>query len=66
MTDYIRHRLEQLLSDSSAFTAGKHDERERIRKIIDLRVEQLHSIPSCINRDQMCSELLRLRQHLEP
>ena len=66
MSDYIRHRLEQLLSDTSAFNAGKQDERQRICKLIDARIDQLHAIPSCINRQQVCTELLRIRQQLEP
>ena len=65
MTDFVRQRLQQLLSDSSAFNAGKQSEQDRIRQLIDIRVDELHAIPSCINRQQICSELLRLRQFLD-
>ena len=65
MTD-IRHRLEQLLCDSSTYAAGRHDERLRLQQLIDIRVDELHDAPSLKNREQLCAELLRLRQQLEP
>ncbi len=62
----VRHRIEQLLSDSSAFAAGQTEERQRIRHLIDLRIDQLGGTIGVRNRQQLCAELLRLRQHLEP
>ena len=62
----IRHRLEQLLSDSGAYQQGRHDERERLQQLIDIRIDQLRSVPGLHNREQLCAELLQLRQHLQP
>ena len=64
MTD-LRHRIEQLLSDSSAFAAGQTEERQRIRQLIDLRIDQLNSAVGIRNRQQLCAELLHLRQHFQ-
>lgn len=62
----VRHRIEQLLSDSSAFTAGQTEERQRIRQLINIRIEQLEGTVGLRNRQQLCAELLHIRQHLEP
>ncbi len=62
----IRHRIEQLLSDTSAFTAGQTEERRRIRQLIDIRIDELHGITGIRNRQQLCAELLHIRQLLEP
>lgn len=62
----IRHRIEQLLSDTSAFTAGQIEERQRIRQLIDIRIDQLCSTVELRNRQQLCAELLHVRQLLEP
>lgn len=62
----IRHRIEQLLSDTSAFTAGQTEERHRIRQLIDIRIDQLCGTVGVRNRQQLCAELLYIRQHLEP
>ena len=61
----IRERIAQLLSDTSAFTAGQTEERQRIRQLIDIRIDQLGHTIGVRNRQQLCAELLRLRQHLE-
>ena len=61
-----RQRLEQLLTDSGAYRQGQQDERERLQKLIDLRIDQLYGITGIRNRQQLCSELLQLRQTLEP
>lgn len=59
----MRHRIEQLLSDTSAFRAGQTEERQRVRQLIDVRIDQLRTVP----RTQMlCAELLHIRQLLEP
>ena len=62
----IRHRIEQLLSDTSAFTAGQIEECQRIRQLIDIRIDQLCSTVELRNRQQLCAELLHVRQLLEP
>lgn len=62
----IRKRLEQLLTDSGAYRQGQQDERERLQKLIDLRIDQLYGIVGTRNRQQLCAELLQLRQMLEP
>jgi hypothetical protein len=62
MTD-IRHRLEQLLADSGAYQQGRQDERERLQRLIDVRIDQLATLP---RTQQLCAELLHIRQLLEP
>jgi hypothetical protein len=62
----IRHRLEQLLSDSGTYQQGRHDERHRLQQLIDIRIDQLNGITGIRNREQLCAELLHLRQLLEP
>jgi CHASE3 domain sensor protein len=62
----VRQRIEQLLSDTSAFTAGQTEERHRIRQLIDIRIDQLQRTVGVRNRQQLCAELLRIRQNLEP
>jgi len=62
----IRHRIEQLLSDTSAFAASQTEERQRIRQLIDIRIDQLASTIGLRNRQQLCDELLHIRQYLEP
>ena len=61
-----RQRLEQLLTDSGAYRQGQQDERERLQKLIDLRIDQLYGLTGLRNRQQLCEELLQLRQTLEP
>lgn len=65
MTD-IRQRIQQLITDSGSYRQGQQDERLRLRQLIDIRVDQLHAAPSLKHRQELCSELLRLRQHLNP
>jgi hypothetical protein len=62
----IRNRLEQLLNDSGAYQQGRQDERERLQHLIDIRIDQLCGTVGIRNRQQLCAELLRIRQHLEP
>lgn len=52
-------------SDFTAFQAGIQEERQRMRFLIDLRVDQLKAIPSLKNRAQLCEELWRLRQYCD-
>lgn len=58
----IRHRLEQLLADSGAYRQGRQDERERLQHLIDIRIDQLAGLP---RTQQLCAELLLIRQQLE-
>lgn len=62
----IRHRLEQLLSDTGAYRQGRQDERERLQRLIDIRIDQLSSVPGIRHREQLCAELLHVRQLLDP
>ena len=66
MTDAARMRLYSLLEGSNTFKAGQQSERDRLRLLIDLRIDQLRGIDGIRNREQMCAELLRLRQYIEP
>ena len=61
----IRNRLQQLLNDSGAYQQGRQDERERLQHLIDIRIDQLQIIDRH-HRQQICGELLQLRQLLEP
>ena len=65
MSDTL-HRIQQLLSDTSAFHAGQTEERQRVRGLIDIRIDQLQSIAGIRNRQQLCAELLHIRQLLDP
>jgi hypothetical protein len=58
----IRYRIEQLLSDTSAFTAGQTEERQRIRQLIDIRIDQLRTVP---RTELLCAELLHVRHLLD-
>jgi len=58
----IRHRLEQLLSDTGAYRQGRQDERERLQQLIDIRIDQLRSVP---RTELLCSELLHVRHLLD-
>jgi len=66
MTDSARLRLYSLLEGSNTFRAGQQSERDRLRLMIDVRVEQLRGTCGIRNREQLCAELHLLRQHLEP
>lgn len=65
MTD-IRAKLEALITDSGTYRQGQQDERQRLRSLIDLRIDQLRGICGIRNREQMCAELLQLRQLIDP
>jgi len=66
MTDQIRAKLEQLISDSSMFNAGQLEERRRLQLLIDARIDELRSGPTVPHVSAICAELLRIRQALEP
>jgi hypothetical protein len=65
MTDPSRQRLYSLLEGSNTFRAGQQSERERLRLMIDVRVDQLRGTCGIRNREQLCAELHLLRQQLE-
>ncbi len=64
MTD-IRARINQLISDSGTYRQGQQDERQRLRSLIDIRIDQLRGTCGIRNREQLCAELLHLRQHID-
>jgi hypothetical protein len=66
MTDPIRAKLEALITDSGTYRQGQQDERQRLRSLIDLRIDQLRGVAGIRNREQMCAELLQLRQLIDP
>jgi len=49
-------------SDDLFFKAGQMQERQRIKQIIDLRLDQLSRTPRC---GLLCAELLRLSEYLK-
>lgn len=59
----IRQRIAALITDSGTYQQGRHDERLRVQQLIDVRIDQLRAIP---RTQQLCAELLHLRQHLDP
>jgi hypothetical protein len=65
MNNYIRTKLEALISDSSMFNAGKTEERHRIAQLIDIRIYEVQSsLKPTRQTTSICAELLRLRQAL--
>jgi hypothetical protein len=66
MTDPIRAKLEALIIDSGTYRQGQQDERQRLRSLIDVRIDQLRGTCGIRNREQMCAELLQLRQLIDP
>lgn len=66
MNDPSRQRLYSLLEGSNTFKAGQQSERDRLRALINLRVDQLRGIHGIRNREQICAELHLLRDRLEP
>jgi len=66
MSDLARARLYRLLEGSNTFKAGQCSERDRLRLLIDVRVEQLRGTHGIRNREQLCAELHRLKNLIEP
>jgi hypothetical protein len=64
MTDHIRAKLEALISDSSMFNAGQQDERLRLCRLIDIRLDQLQQLDSHPHISARREELLTIRQAL--
>jgi hypothetical protein len=65
MNDAVRARLYSLLEGSNTFKAGQASERDRLRLLIDIRIDQLHNTCGIKNREQLCAELLHLRKYLD-
>jgi hypothetical protein len=66
VNDPIRAKLEALITDSGTYRQGQQDERQRLRSLIDVRIDQLRGVVGIRNREQMCAELLQLRQLIDP
>jgi hypothetical protein len=64
MSDYVRAKLEALISDSSMFNAGQLEERLRLCSLIDIRLDQLRQLPSHPHISARREELLNIRQAL--
>jgi hypothetical protein len=64
VSDHIRAKLEALITDSSMFSAGQQDERLRLCRLIDIRLEQLHQLDSHPHISARREELLNIRQAL--
>jgi ubiquitin C-terminal hydrolase len=64
MTDDIRAKLEALISDSGMFNAGQQDERLRLCRLIDIRLDQLRQLASHAHVAARREELLSIRQAL--
>ena len=65
MNSAARARLYSLLEGSNTFKAGQQSERDRLRLLIDIRIDQLHGTMGIRNRDQLCQELQHLRKYLD-
>lgn len=66
MTSDMRARIQQLITESGTYHGGQQDERHRLRNLIDVRIDQLRGVAGIRNREQMCAELLQLRQLIDP
>lgn len=65
MNDAARARLYSLLEGSNTFKAGQASERDRLRLLIDIRIDQLRGTIGIRNRDQLCTELQHIRKYLD-
>jgi hypothetical protein len=64
MGDDIRGKLEALITDSSMFHAGQQDERLRLCRLIDIRLEDLGKLVNHPHISARRQELLIIRQAL--
>jgi hypothetical protein len=64
MSDHIRAKLEALISDSGMFHAGQQDERLRLCRLIDIRLDDLRQLPGNAHVAARREELLHIRQAL--
>jgi hypothetical protein len=60
----IRARIAKLITDSGTYRQGQQDERRRLGQLIDIRIDQLRGTAGIRNREQLCAELLNIRQQL--
>ena len=65
MNPAARARLYSLLEGSNTFKAGQQSERDRLRLLINIRIDQLRGTMGIRNREQLCSELLHIRRYLD-
>ena len=65
MNPAARARLYSLLEGSNTFKAGQQSERDRLRLLINIRVDQLRGTMGIRNREQLCAELLHIRLYLD-
>ena len=64
MSDHIRAKLEALISDSGMFHAGQQDERLRLCRLIDIRLDDLGKLGRGSIISARREELLIIRQAL--
>jgi hypothetical protein len=64
MGDHIRAKLEALISDSGMFNAGQQDERLRLCRLIDIRLDDLGKLARGPIISARIEELLHIRQAL--
>jgi hypothetical protein len=64
MSDHIRAKLEALISDSGMFHAGQQDERLRLCRLIDIRLDDLSKLGRGPIISARLEELLHIRQAL--
>jgi len=64
MGDDIRAKLAALITDSSMFHAGQQDERLRLCRLIDIRLEDLGKLVNHPHISARRQELLIIRQAL--
>ena len=64
MGDHIRAKLEALISDSGMFNAGQQDERLRLCRLIDIRLDDLGKLVNHPHISARREELLSIRQAL--
>jgi hypothetical protein len=64
MSDHIRAKLEALISDSGMFHAGQQDERLRLCRLIDIRLDDLGKLARGPIISARLEELLHIRQAL--
>ena len=65
MSDHIRAKLEALISDSGMFHAGQQDERLRLCRLIDIRLDDLGKLARGPIISARREELLSIRQALQ-
>jgi hypothetical protein len=64
MSDHIRAKLEALINDSGMFHAGQQDERLRLCRLIDIRLDELGKLARGPIISARLEELLHIRQAL--